>query len=160
MKLLPRVLFLLLACLCLCLPGRAMAYTCTITTQETVFGADGHKYMHVVLSETAARDTSQCTITGLPLVGTVVSYRADRTAGTGTTVHPIVGLTNGFTASSINQLWLSPTTADFVTFASTDLFMYTSTSTTTATLYLLSQPNSTATDHAISTDIVIRYGGA
>lgn len=154
-KLLLRIAAVLFALL-LVLPAEAFAaYTCTISTQETIFGVDGRKYMHIILAETEARDTSQCTITGVPPLGTVVSYRADRTAGTGATIDPLIGLSSGFAASSINQVWDSPTTADFVTFQGM-VFVYYSSS---GTLYLLSRPNNIATDHSISTDLLIAFGG-
>lgn len=139
----------------LLVPELGWAYTCTVTPPVVFYGVDGAKYAHVVVTETAANNASECAITGLETFGSAISYRADRTAGTGATINPIVGLTPGFTASSVNQVWLSSTTADFVTFQSSMVFVYYS---STGTLYFRSQPNSVAVDHSISTDILFSYG--
>lgn len=113
----------------------------------------GRNQYLVSYSETGSRDTTEITITGVPTCGTIVSYRAALTAGTGTTIHPRIGISAAFVADSLNEVIEASATAATINEVGSTPYC-----TATNTLYLRSAPNSTATDHAISTRIVIVAG--
>jgi hypothetical protein len=128
------------------------AYTCTVTRDHKGY-AGGGKHVIVTLTETEARDTSECEVTGLPVFGTITSYRATLTAGTGTTINPAVGTSAAFVVSTQDHVATATTTAAHVNEA--DHSPYYS---ATGTLYIRSRANNAATDHAITTTIIIVEG--
>lgn len=127
------------------------AATVTVTNVDTV---GGRAQVLVTVSETSNRDTSEVTISGVPKCGTIVAYRAALTAGTGTTVHPRLGNSASFVADSSNEILEANATAATINEVGSAPYC-----TTTGTLYLRSTPNSSATDHTITTRVLI-VGGA
>lgn len=128
-----------------------MAYAATVAvTRETI---SGRRIYRVTIAEVEARDTSEATITGVPVLGTIVSYRATLTAGTGTTITPVVGRAAAFAASTQNYI-ADPGSAGAHIDDSTHVPYYSA----TGTLYVRSTANNAATDHAISTEILIAEG--
>jgi hypothetical protein len=65
-----------------------MAYTVTGPTRRKI---NGVRHWHVVIVETAARDTSEWVVEGLPKTGVVTLLRVTPSFGTGTTVRPLLG---------------------------------------------------------------------
>lgn len=130
----------------------AAAYTITgVTGPVTSIG--GREQWVVTVTETGVRDTSEVTILGVPVCGTIVSVRAKLTAGTGTTVHTRVGTAAAFVADSYDErLEATATAAQYVEVGSAP---YCSSA---RTLYLRSAPNSVVTDHAITTELIIVAG--
>jgi len=141
-------LLMVLVALLLALPSWA-ATSCSVTPTNR----DGVKHYRVRVEETGSRDTTEVACTGLPTYGTLVSYRADLTAGTGTTIHPILGSAAAFVVSTLDYIGGATATAGFINEQSTTRMHLPA-----GILYLRSAPNSTATDHAISTEILIVEG--
>lgn len=139
-----------LAALCL-MPSVALA-AATVTVSP-IASVSGRQQFVVSVAETGNRDTSEVTISGLPVCGTIVQYRATRTAGTGTTIHPRLGLSASFTADGVDEILEASATA--ATLVEVGSAPYCSPS---GTLYLRSAPNSSATDHTITTTIVVVAG--
>ena len=129
----------------------AAAYAQAVASPIAQVG--GRNQYLVSYSETGSRDTTEITITGVPTCGTIVAYRAALTAGTGTTIHPRIGMTAGFTADSINEVLEATGTSATINEVGSAPYC-----TATNTLYLRSAPNNAATDHAITTRIVIVAG--
>lgn len=126
------------------------AGTAAITDLGTV---GGRAQLLVTVTETSQRDTSEVTISGLPRCGTIVAYRATLTAGTGTTIHPRLGLSASFTADSADEVLEATGTAAILNEVGSTPYC-----TASGTLYLRSAPNNTATDHSITTRIVVVSG--
>lgn len=117
----------------------------------------GKGYWKLTISETSAGDTSEVTITNVPKVGRVLRQTCVRTAGTGTTVDPILGTvadpaSNGASVVYENGTAGSPINNDINAGAGT---VYT---TSTGTLYHRSRPNSAAADHSITSTYLIQGG--
>lgn len=139
----------LLALLLAALPAWAAA-TVTVSPIAT---AGGRPHYQVVVTETGARDTSEVTLSGLPVCGSIVRLRAKLTAGTGTTVHTRLGYAAAFVADSYDEALEASATASTINEVGSTPYCSAS-----GTLYLRSAPNSTATDHAITTTILIVAG--
>jgi hypothetical protein len=144
-----RFFALLFAALFVAWPALA-ASTCTVTA----FQIDGRKHVLASIVETGARDTTEVACTGVPVIGQILSYKATLTAGTGTTINPIVGRAASVAASTQNHVLTLGTTAAHVHERNSTSVYYSS----TGALYVRSRPNSSATDHAISTEILIVEG--
>ena len=128
-----------------------MAYAATATvTRELLNGA---WVTRVSLVETEARDTSEATIPGLPVIGVIREYRATRTAGTGTLINPKIGNAATFVVSTQAHVGTISVTAAHV-HEQTPL-RYDS---PTGKLYVRSSPNSVVSDHSITTVILISDG--
>lgn len=147
------VRLLVLAVLLSSLYWPAFALAAATVTVTPVAMAGYRQQILVTIAETGNRDTSEVTISGVPLCGTIVAYRASRTAGTGTTIHPRLGLSASFTADGIDEILEATATAATINEVGSAPYC-----TTTGTLYLRSAPNSVATDHSITTRIVIVAG--
>lgn len=115
--------------------------------------AGGRDQVMVTIAETSASSASEVTISGLPRCGVIVSYRATLSAGTGTTIHPVVGLAAGFATSTQDHLATATTTAAFVNEQGATAFC-----SADGKLYVRSTPNNAAADHTITTQIVIVEG--
>jgi hypothetical protein len=107
----------------------------------------------VTLTETEAAAGSEATITGLPVKGTILSYKATLTAGTGTTIDPVIGRAAAFTVSTQNHIASNDAAAAHV--HNQDPVRYYS---STGTLYIRSTPNNATADHSITTEILIADG--
>ena len=130
-----------------------MAYSYGTPSIVTQTGPDGREYYLITISETEAASGSEWVVTGLPKVGRLLLYKATRTAGTGTTINPILGSAASFSASTQNHIATNATTAAHINDA-TSLPL----ALPTGTLYGLSTPNSAVADHTISTLMVIAAG--
>jgi hypothetical protein len=129
----------------------AAAYAQAVASPIAQIG--GRNQYLVSYSESGSRDTTEITITGVPTCGTIVAYRAALTAGTGTTIHPRIGTSAAFVADSINEILEATATSSIINEVGSTPYC-----TATGTLYMRSAPNSSATDHAITTRIVIVAG--
>jgi len=113
----------------------------------------GRQTLTIQISETDAAAASEFSITNLPRMGRIVSYRVTLTAGSGATVNPKVGTSAAFVVDSQNHVGSNTTTAAHVNdqvalgYASSD-----------GRLFVRSSVNAGA-DNAISTEIVIVEGG-
>lgn len=128
------------------------AYTITGTTAPLT-SVGGREQWEVTITETGIRDTSETPIVGVPVCGTITVLRAKLTSGTGTTIRPRIGYAAGFAASGYDEIGVASTTAAQLSEPASAPYC-----TSTRTLYLRSAPNSTATDHAVTTKIVIVSG--
>lgn len=128
-----------------------MAYAAVSTVTRELH--NGRWLSRVALTETEARDTSEATITGVPIQGTIIEYKATLTAGTGTTINPALGNLATFVASTQAHLGTSSVTAVHV--HDQVPLRYDA---PTGTLYVRSTPNSAVADHSISTVILIADG--
>jgi len=108
------------------------------------------------VTETLIRDTTETTIApsgvpNLPRLGKLVSYRADLTGGTGTTIQPRLGNTTGFAAGDVTEIAQQDAAAANHN-DQTQIRFYLPTNNT---LYLVSAPNDVTADHAISHELLI-----
>jgi hypothetical protein len=122
-------------------------------TPVTIRGIRHHK---CVIAETDYTSTTYTEIPGVPLKGTIISYKATLTAGTGTTINPKAGLTATFTVST--QTHIGTNTATAVHVHDQTLLRYDSTEGTAGSIWIQSSPNDATADHAISTVILIVDG--
>lgn len=151
MKMLRSVTLALFALVALLSPVAALAYTATITPHVT--SVNGRTCTYYNVAETSARDTSEFSITGVPVIGTIWIYHADRTAGTGLTINPIVCRAVGCVTATIDHVGTALTTGDYV--LEEDPTGYISPA---GTLFIRSRPSSVVTDHSITSEILICPG--
>lgn len=123
------------------------------TSTKVTGSVSGRAVYTVTLTETEAAAGSEATITGLPQRGTIISYKATLTAGTGTTIDPVGGRAAAFVASTQNHIFSNGTAAAHI--HNQDPVRYYS---STGTLYIRSTPNNAAADHTITTEILIVDG--
>ncbi len=135
-----------------------MAYAATITITNHTFC--GRKAYVVNIAETEARDTSETQILDgsaagvrLPTVGTVVQVKSTLTPGTGTTIDPTLSNATGAPAASQKLVWANGTAAAHIFAGPTPLGVFTG-----GALFWRATPNSSATDHAVNTEIIIVEG--
>lgn len=121
--------------------------SCTVTPT----GSSTPRQYLVRIEETGSRDTTEVACTGVPAWGTIVLYHATLTAGTGTTIHPLIGTAASFTATGLDYVAAATATAAVINEQGATAYY-----SATGKLYIRSAPNSTVTDHAISTEILIR----
>ena len=130
----------------------------TVTVVDTVQTTDGtrRRCKRVTITEASIRDTTKTALTNVFEIGKIIDYKTTLTGGTGSTVNPKIGLTSTFTASSQPHVWSSGTTAAHV--HNITGIVYDTTGNTSRSLWIQSSPNNTATDHAVSTELVILEG--
>ena len=128
-----------------------MAYSGTSTVVQKVLG--GRRYFIVTLTETEARDTSEATITGLPVIGRILDVHATKTAGTGATIDPEAGRAAAWTDLTQNEIWQNGSAAAHID-AQPGKPYYSS----TGTIYWRSTPSDATADHSITTQITIVEG--
>lgn len=128
-----------------------MAYLATVSVVKKA--SQGRNYYIVTVAETAARDTSEATIPGVPVLGRIIDLTSTKTAGTGTTVDPEIGITSGWADLTQNEVWQNGAAAAHV-----DAQPAKSYYSPTGTLYLRTSVNNVATDHSITTQIIIAEG--
>lgn len=131
-----------------------MAYTATVTGPTTRVRADGTTEFYWSITEVEARDTSEFWIEGAPTSGKITLYRATKTAGTGTTINPKLFRVESGTVSTQDHIGTNSSTAASIN-DSSDLEYN---GLVANRIRVRSSPNSVATDHAISTEIVIIEG--
>ena len=129
-----------------------MAYAATVTKTSTTIS--GRRIYLISVAETEAATGSEFEITGLPEICTLVSYRATKTAGTGTTIAPTGGATTGFAASSQNANFAISAAAHVNESTRVPLRL------TGNKLVIRSTANDATADHSISTLITIAEGVA
>lgn len=130
-----------------------MAYTATVTVRDRMLG--GRRVFIVTIAETEARDTSEATIEDLPVVGRIVDVHCTRTAGTGATIDPEIGRAATWSDATQDEVWQNGTAAAHID-AQPGKVYYSS----NGKLYWRSTPNSSATDHTITSQIIILEGAA
>jgi hypothetical protein len=130
-----------------------MAYAAVVT--EVNKGSDGGRnHWAFTVAETEAAAGSEWSIGGLPRRVTVYSYKATLTAGTGTTINPIIGDSAAFAASTQAHIATNTTTAAHIN-DQTVLRAYLP----TGTIYGRSTVDAD-TDNTIATEILIVEGWA
>jgi hypothetical protein len=125
------------------------ASTCTVTSHYV----DGRRHWLLDIAETGARDTTEVACVGVPVCGQVARVDSALTDGTGTTVRPRLGKTASFVADSISQVTVAGSVA-----AATVQDAGSSPYCGVTTLYFRSGVNSTATDHTITSSVIILAG--
>jgi len=132
-----------------------MAYSYGTPTVSVFVGPSGREEYVISITETEASSAAgaEWVVAGLPKVGRITLYKSTLTAGTGTAINPKLGATPGFTVSTQGHLATNSTTAAHINDA-TSFPVYLP----TGTLYGRSSANNAATDHAISTIIVLVAG--
>lgn len=131
-----------------------MAYTqSTPTVKVTMEG--GRQVVRISFTETETSSTSEWVVTDsrLPRMGTVVLYKADLTAGTGTTIQPKMGRATNPTVDTQNWIGQISAAAGAINDASPLRF-----ANLAGVLYGRSTPNNAAADHSVSTEITIISG--
>lgn len=128
-----------------------MAYAAFVSSAPRT--VDGRSYIVYTVLETEARDTSEYTLPDVPFIGTVVLVVSKLTAGTGTTVRPEVGNVAAWVDSSVNEVGRIVTAAAFINEGSSLRYQA-----PLGELYFRSTPDSVATDHSITTVIVVLEG--
>lgn len=137
----------------------AWAYLCVVTITAVPTTTGFTTYDVVTITETLARDTSECPIvdsaTGavLPKLATIYVYKATLTPGTGTTIHPLIGNTAGFTTSSQNFIANATATAVFINEQGGTLYYDAD-----GKLYIRSSPNTVTADNTIVTQMIVKDG--
>ena len=129
-----------------------MAYTATVSA-VTRYTINGRRHYRFTVSETEAAAGSEFSVAGLPSIGRILQYRATRTAGTGTTIAPVVGRAASFLANTQDYIGNA-----FAAAASGNGAEMKYAGLTSGTMYFRSVPNNAASDHAISTEVVIVEG--
>lgn len=130
-----------------------MAYVSTVTG-PTINVIKGRATYRWTVAETGAAPTDTFTITGAPVIGTVMLYRANLTAGTGVTINPRLGRTLAFTTSTNDVIGVSATTNALINDGTPLKYS----GLTAGNIYGRSLPSNAAADHSISTEIVIVAG--
>lgn len=114
---------------------------------------DGRKHAIISVSETLAAAGSEFSVSGLPIVGTIMHYQVTKTAGTGATVNPKIGRAAAFTVSTQDHVATNTTTAAHINDGTAVKYYSPS-----GILYFRSTPSNAAADHTILTEIVIVEG--
>lgn len=130
----------------------AYAQTTPVIVKTTI---NGRRYWHISFSETECGPSTEWTVPAsadLPKCGTITFYTASLTAGTGTTVQPIVKKATGVASTSINYLGQVSAAA-----ANVRAKMDTRYNGMEA-MFGLSTPNNAATDHSVTTEITLAEG--
>ena len=130
-----------------------MAYTVTGEDSPVIRRIGGRHFYEWAITETDAATGSEFTLEQVPVFGTIVSYEATLTAGTGTTVNPRIGIATGFTDSTQNHVGTNSTTAAHVN-DQTILRYYAA----GGQLFILNNCDDLTADHSIGTRIMIVEG--
>lgn len=132
-----------------------MAYSATVTVEKIQRGP--RRAWIVRCTETDAAATSEWTIPNsaqLPEFGTITLYKADLTAGTGTTIQPKVGRATGPTAATMDWVGQISAAAAYINDATPLRYSGLGDG---RVLYIRSTVDAGA-DNAISTEITIVEG--
>ena len=106
----------------------------------------------ITYTETEVAAASEASVSGVPPIGRIVSYKATKTAGSAATIAPEAGNSSGYSDSSQAEIMSGPTAAAHI--HETQVIPY---SAPTGTLYIRATPN-TGSDNSISTEICILEG--
>lgn len=106
----------------------------------------------ITYTETEVAAASQASVSGLPPIGRIVSYKATKTAGSAATIAPEAGNASGWTDSSQAEIMSGPTAAAHI--HETQVVPY---SAPTGIIYIRATPAS-AVDNSVSTEICILEG--
>ena len=131
-----------------------MAYVQT-TPVVTRTRVGGRKIVRITFVETGATSTSEWSVSDgmIPSIGTVKLYKADLTAGTGTTIQPKMGRATAPTVDT--QDWIGQISPAAGAINDAAPLYYAG---LTGTIYGRSTPNNAAGDHTIYTEIEIVEG--
>ena len=132
-----------------------MAYAATVNVTSGV--TSGRRWWFVSITETGASSTSEWSVPAsehLPEQGTITLYKADLTAGTGTTIQPKLGRATNPTVDTQNWIGQIAAAGAAINDASRLYFS----GLTGGILYGRSTPNNAAADHSITTEITIWDG--
>ena len=127
-----------------------MAYAATVTTNLSG-NVNGRQTLVVTVVETEAASASEYSFSVPFLVGTIASLKATRTAGTGTTIQPMIGTATGVAVSTQAREYQAPAAAAHQREAPMRSFYG-------PTLYVRSTPNSAVADHSITSEWIITAG--
>jgi hypothetical protein len=130
-----------------------MAYAATVSS-PTITVVNGRRHFRWTISEVEAATSSEFIITGAPQIGTLVLYNATRTAGTGTTINPLLGRAAAFASGTQNHIATNATTAAHIGDASNVRYS----GLVSGEIFVRNNPNNVTADHSISTEIVIVEG--
>jgi hypothetical protein len=106
----------------------------------------------ITYTETEVAAASEASVSGVPPIGRIVSYKATKTAGSAATIAPEAGNTSGWTDSTQAEIMSGPTAAAHI--HETQVIPY---SAPTGTIYIRATPAS-ATDNSVATEICILEG--
>lgn len=81
-----------------------MAYTYTVDTRRAALPGHAQKLFRVKVVETDVQPTSEAVVTGLPIFGTILRYKATLTPAAAATIQPRVGLVAAWTDSTQNEV--------------------------------------------------------
>ena len=127
-----------------------MAYAATISKTYTTIS--GRRTFLIQVAEVEAAAGSEFEIGGLPEICTLISYRATRTAGTGTTIAPVGGAATGFSAASQDENFSISAAAHVNESTKVPLRLPAN------KLVIRSTPSNAASDHTIGTLITLVEG--
>ena len=130
-----------------------MAYVATVTG-PTVSVIKGRAHYRYKVVETGASPTSTFTLPGAPAVGFVSLYRANITAGTGTTINPRLGRTVGFVTTTNDVIGVNSTTAALINDGSVLKYA----GLVAGNIFGRSYPDNAAADHSITSEIEVVEG--
>ena len=131
----------------------AYAQSALTVASYTIAGRRYHRIAWTETGVTTATDgTADAEITGMPAFGSILSVKATLTSGSGATINPRLGVTDGFTVSTQNHIGTAATTAAHVN-EQGQTYFYTSTS----SIFWRSLPNA-GTDNAVSVELIIAEG--
>ena len=133
-----------------------MAYAATVTTTKIAPGSHGHLYDYVVdIAETGATATDEATISGLPVQGRIIRQICIHTAGTATTVDPVLGSATNPASAGKNLVLENATAAATVDNLPSPPVPYYS---STGILYHRSVSDGVSTDNSHTVRYLIRSG--
>ena len=106
----------------------------------------------ITYTETEVAAASQASVSGVPPIGRIVSFKATKTSGSAATIAPELGSSSGWTDSTQDELVSGPSAAAHI--HETQVVPY---SAPTGIIYIRATPAS-ATDNAVATEICILEG--
>ena len=125
-----------------------MAYA---QTTPTLYRGPNGEYL-ITYTETEVAAASEASVSGVPPIGRIVSFKATKTAGSAATIAPEAGNSSGYSDSSQAEIFSGPTAAAHI--HETQVIPY---SAPTGIIYIRATPAS-ATDNAVATEIMILEG--
>ena len=128
-----------------------MPYTATSTVTRKYI--HGREHVIITVEETLAANGSEFSIEELPVIGTIVQYKATKIAGTGTTINPKIGRSAAFVVSTQDHIASNSVTSSHIN--DNSIVKYYS---PTGILYFRSTASDLTSDHTILTEIVIVNG--
>lgn len=128
-----------------------MAHTYTVDIKKAVVPGHHQLLYRVKITELDVQTGSEVVVTGVPIYGTILRYKATVTPVLATTVTPVVGVSAGWLADSQDEV--SVTSAAAVHIDNEGAVNYYSPS---GTLYFRSTPD--VSGDAVATEILIYQG--